>query len=156
MTPLSITTLSLAAVLATAALAPCRAQTTYDPNFLDRMAEERNAAKVPPPGLPAPLPPTPRQILIQPRRLLVCMNVPQWAPILAAPRPDAPVIGRTTNIVAASMNTTAGYAEIVPFTSNSIGYLPRTLLTSYRSSTTPGAPCTVAFTTAGRVVFSYR
>ena len=46
MTPLSITTLSLAAVLATAALAPCRAE-TIDPGFLDRMAEERNAAKVP-------------------------------------------------------------------------------------------------------------
>lgn len=156
MSPFSITSLGLAAVIATAALAPVRAQNTYDPNFLDRMAEERNAAKVPPPGRPAPLPPTPRQVLIQPRRLLVCMNVPQWAPILAAPRRDAQVIGRTTNIVAASMNFAGEYAEIVPFTSNSIGYLPRTLLTPYRSSTTPGAPCTVAFTAAGRVVFSYR
>jgi len=152
MTPLSITTLSLAAVLATAALTPCCAQ-TFDPDFLNRMAEERNAAKVP--GKPIVLPPAPRQVLIQPRRLLVCMNVPQWAPILAAPRPDAPVIGRTTNIVAASMNTAAGYAEIVPFTSNSIGYVSKALLTPYHSATTSGAPCTVAFTKAGRVVFQY-
>lgn len=152
MPPLSITSLSFAAVLATAALAPCRAQ-TFDPGFLDRMAEERNAAKVP--GKPIVLPPAPRQVLIQPRRLLVCMNAPQWSPILAAPRPDAPVIGRTTDIVAASMNTTAGYAEIVPFTNNSVGYVSKALLTPYHSATTPGAPCTVAFTTAGRVVFHY-
>ena len=153
MSSLSITTLSLAAVLATAAIVPSRAE-TFDPNFLDRMAAERNAAKVP--GKPIVVPPAPRQVVTQPLHLLVCMNVPQWAPILAAPRPDAPVIGRTTNIVAASMNTTAGYAEIVPFTSTSIGYVSKALLTPYRSSTTPGAPCTVAFNTAGRVVFSYR
>ena len=153
MTPFPITTLSLAAVLATATLTPCRAE-TIDPGFLDRMAEERNAAKVP--GKPIVLPPAPRQVLTQPRRVLVCMNTPQWSPILAAPRPDAPVIGRTTNIVAASMNTTAGYAEIVPFTSNSVGYVSKALLTPYHSATTPGAPCTVAFTSAGRVVFSYR
>lgn len=153
MSPFSITSLTLAAVLATAALSPARAQ-TFDPDFLDRMAEERNAAKVP--GKPITLPPTPHQVLTQPRRLLVCMNVAQWSPILAAPRSDALVIGRTTNIVAASMNVMGGYAEVVPFTSNSVGYLPKTALTPYRSSTTPGAPCTVAFNTAGRVVFSYR
>ena len=153
MTSLSITTLGLASVLATATLVPCRAQ-TIDPGFLDRMAEERNAAKVP--GKPITLPPAPRQVLTQPRRLLVCMNVPQWAPILAAPRPDAPVIGRTTNIVAASMNVMGAYAEIVPFTSNSVGYVSKALLTPYRSATTPGAPCTVAFASGGRVVFSYR
>lgn len=153
MSPLSITSLGFAAVLATAVFAPSRAQ-TFDPGFLDRLAEERNAAKVP--GRPMVLPPAPRQILTQPRRLLVCMNVAQWSPILAAPRSDALVIGRTTNIVAASMNFTGGYAEVVPFTSNSIGYLPKAALTPYRSSTTPGAPCTVAFTSAGRVVFSYR
>ena len=152
MPPLSITSLSLAAVLATASLVPCRAQ-TFDPDFLNRGAEERNAAKVP--GKPIVLPPTPRQVLIQPRRLLVCMNVPQWAPILAAPRADALVIGRTTNIVAASMNVMGAYAEIVPFTSNSIGYVSKALLTPYQSVMTPGAPCTVAFTTAGRVVFHY-
>ena len=151
--PLSINGMGAAVVLGIAALAPCRAQ-TFDPDFLDRMAEERNAAKVP--GKPITLPPAPHQALTQPRRLLVCMNVPQWAPILAPPRPDSPVIGRTTNIVAASMNTTAGYAEIVPFTSNSIGYVPKALLTPYRSLTTPGAPCTVAFNAAGRVVCSYR
>ena len=153
MTPVSITGMGLAAALGIVALAPCRAQ-TFDPGFLDRMAEERNAAKVP--GKPITLPPAPRQALTQPRRLLVCMNVPQWAPILAAPRPDSPVIGRTTNIVAASMNTTGGYAEIVPFTSSSIGYVSKALLTPYRLPTSPGAPCTVAFTAAGRVVFSYR
>jgi len=53
------------------------------------------------------------------------------------------------------MNTTAGYAEIVPFTSNRVGYVSKALLTPYRSAMTPGAPCTVAFTTAGRVVFQY-
>ena len=152
MSPLSITSLGLAAVFATAALAPCRAQ-TFDPGFLDRMAEERNAAKVP--GKPEPSPPARRQVLVQPRRLLVCMNAPQWSPILAAPRPDAPVIGRTTDIVAASMNTTAGYAQIVPSTNNSVGYVLKTLLTPYRSTLSPGTPCTVAFTTAGRVVFHY-
>lgn len=118
------------------------------------MAEERNAAKVP--DKPITPPPTPRQVLTQPRRLLVCMNAPQWAPILAAPRPDAPVIGRTTNIVAASMNTTAGYAEIVPFTSSSVGYVPKSILTPYHSVANPGAPCTVAFASGGRGVFSYR
>ncbi len=152
MMPLTITGMGAAAVLGIAILAPCRAQ-TFDPGFLDRMAEERNAAKVP--GKPITLPPAPRQVLVQPRRLLVCMSVPAWSPILAAPRPDAPVIGRTTDIVAASMNTMAGYAEIVPFTSSSIGYVSKALLIPYRSAMTPGAPCTVAFTTAGRVVFSY-
>lgn len=153
MTPRTIATLSLATALVSAALMPSQAQ-TFDPNFLDRMAEERNAAKVP--GTPIPLPPAPRQILTQPRRLLVCMNVPQWAPILAAPRPDAPVIGRTTNIVAATVNTTADYAEIVPFTSGRIGYVSKSLLTPFRSVVTPGAPCTVAFASGGRVVFQYR
>lgn len=150
MSHLSITSLGLAAVLATTALAPCRAE-TFDPGFLDRMAEERNAAKVP--GKPEPSPPKRHQVLIQPRRLLVCMNVTQWSPILAAPRPDAPVIGRTLDVAAATTTTTAGYAEIVPSTSNSVGYVAKALLTPYRSTLNPGAPCTVAFTTAGRIVF---
>ncbi len=155
MTPLSITGMGLAAVLGIAALAPCRAQApqTFDPGFLDRMAEERNAAKVP--GKAITLPPAPRQVVTQPRQLLVCMSVPAFCPILAAPRADARVIGRTTDIVAASMNTTAGYAEIVPFTSDSIGYVPRSLLTAYRSAMAPGTPCTVAFTAAGRLAFDY-
>ena len=150
MSPLSITSLAIAAILATATLAPARAE-TFDPDFLDRMAEERNAAKVP--GKPIVLPPAPRQVLVQPRRLLVCMNVPQWSPILAAPRPDAPVIGRTLDVVAATTTTTAGYAEIVPFTSSSVGYVSNALLTPYRSTFAPGTPCTVAFTTAGRIAF---
>lgn len=149
----TIATLSLATVLASAALMPSRAQ-TFDPNFLDRMAEERNAAKTP--GKPIVLPPTLPQVLSQPRRLLICMNVPQWAPILAAPRSDALVIGRTTNIVAATTNTTADYAEIVPFASGRIGYVSKSLLTPFRSVMNPGAPCTVAFALGGRVVFQYR
>ena len=153
MPPLSITSLSLAAVLATAALAPCRAE-TIDPGFLDRMAEERNAAKVP--GRPIVLPPAPRQVVTQPRHLLVCMSVPAWSPILAAPRADAPVIGRTTSAVAASMNTVAGYAEIVPFTSHSVGYISKALLSPFRSTVKPGTTCTIVFGPRDQVLYQYQ
>ena len=153
MTPLSITGLGLAAVLGIAAFAPCRAQ-TFDPSFLDRMAEERNAAKVP--GKPITLPPAPHQVLTQPRQLLVCMSVPAWSPILAAPRPDAPVIGRTTSAVAASMNTVAGYAEVVPFTSHSVGYVSKALLSPFRSTVKPGTTCTVVFGPRDQVLYQYQ
>lgn len=153
MTPLSITTLSLAAVLATAAIAPCRAE-TIDPNFLDRMAEERNAAKVP--GRPITLPPAPRQVVTQPRRLLVCMSVPAWSPILASPRLDAPVIGRTTGAVAASMNTVGGFAEIVPFTSHSVGYVSKVLLSPFHSTVKPGTTCTIVFGPRDQVLYQYQ
>jgi len=153
MPPLSITTLSLASILATAALVPCRAQ-TFDPGFLDRMAEERNAAKVP--GRPITLPPAPRQVLTQPRRLLVCMSVPAWSPILASPRPDALVIGRTTAAVAASMNTVSGFAEIVPFTSRSVGYVSKALLSPFHSSVKPDTTCTIVFGPRDQVLYQYQ
>lgn len=152
--PLSITTLSLAAVLATAAFVPVHAQTTFDPNFLDRMAEERNAAKVP--GRIEPSPPKRHQVVTQPRRLLVCMSVPAWSPILASPRLDAPVIGRTTRAVAASMNTVGGFAEIVPFTSHSVGYVSKVLLSPFHSTVKPGTTCTIVFGPRDQVLYQYQ
>ena len=151
--PLSITGMGLAAVLGIAAVASCRAQ-TFDPGFLDRMAAERNAAKVP--GKPITLPPTPPQVLTQPRQLLVCMSVPAWSPILAAPRPDAPVIGRTISAVAVSMNTVGGYAEVVPFTSHSVGYVSKALLSPFRSTVKQGLVCTVVIGPHDQILYQYQ
>lgn len=151
--PLSITGMGVAAVLGISAVASCRAQ-TFDPGFLDRMAEERNTAKVP--GKPITLPPTPPQVLTQPRQLLVCMGIPAWSPILAAPRSDAPVIGRSISAIAVSMNTVGGYAEVVPFTSHSVGYVSKALLSPFRSTVKPGMVCTVVVGPHDQILYQYQ
>lgn len=73
---------SLAALGLVAASTVARAQ-GFDPAWLDRQAELRNAARGQQPPVPPAqaLPPSQQQAYHRPPGLVVCMSVPQWTPI---------------------------------------------------------------------------
>lgn len=124
---------------------------TFDPSFLDELANERNAARGP--QQPIALPPAPYQRLRQPRHLTVCMSVQPWSPIYAKPDVLSPVIGRTTNSLAALADTEESFVRIERYDGKGVGYVLKPLVKPYHSDIRPNGTCTVAIAADGSVLF---
>ena len=149
--------ISLAALGLLAASAVARAQ-GFDPAWLDRQAEERNAARgqQPRPALEAPQPSTPPQRVHRPSELTVCMSTPPWTPIHGAPDRASPVVGYTTAWVAVTKRTGSGFAEVLLYNGKGRGYVPTAAVTPFRNELKPGGTCAVVLADDGRPLFRQR
>ena len=147
----------LLAVAFAAASTAAHAQ-TFDPAWLDRQAEERNAAQgQQPPAPPAqPVSPSQRQVYHRPPGLIVCMGVPQWTPILAAPSPSASVVAYTIDVVAVTSRTDRAYTQVLLPNGQGHGYVPKHLVSAYSSPLKPGGTCSVTLDSENRPRFGRR
>lgn len=130
----------------------------FDPAWLDRQAEERNAARSPQPPVPPaqPVPPSQRQVYHRPPGLVVCMSVPQWTPILAAPSPSAPVVAYTIDVVAVTSQTDRAYTQVLLPDGQGHGYVPKHLVSAYSNPLKPGGTCNVMLDAENRPRFGRR
>ena len=149
--------LLLAAFGLVAASTVARAQ-AFDPAWLDRQAELRNAARGPqPPAPPAQaLPPSRQQAYHRPPGLVVCMSVPQWTPIHAAPSPSSPVLAYTIDVVAVTSQADRAYTQVLLPDGRGHGYVPKHLVSAYSNSLKPGGTCTVVLDGENRPRFGRR
>ena len=150
--PISLAVLGLLAASATA-----RAQ-SFDPAWLDRQAELRNAARgAQPPAAPEPpAPPGQRQAYHRPPGLAVCMSVPSWTPIHAAPSPSSPVLAYTTDTVAVTSQTDRAYTRVMLPDGSGDGFVPKHAVSPYRNAIRPSATCTVMLDAANRPRFGIK
>ena len=148
---------SLAALGLLAASTAARAQ-AFDPAWLDRQAEMRNAARGPqPPAPPEPaVPPAQRQVYHRPSGLVVCMSAPSWTPIHAAPSPSSPVLAYTTDTVAVTSQTDRAYTRVMLPDGSGDGFVPKHLVSPYRNAIRPSATCTVMLDAANRPRFGIK
>ncbi|MBV8094448.1 MAG: hypothetical protein JOY71_02800 [Acetobacteraceae bacterium] len=137
---------------------PAAAQAQASPEWLDRMATERNAAKAGNAALPpVQLPPTRPQPIIRPTEPLVCESAARpYLPIRRDPSLTSPIVGYTQPQVAVA-GTAGNFVRIRLYNGKGYGYLPRDQVRPYASDINPNQTCAVAGTRpdTGALLFSY-
>jgi hypothetical protein len=125
------------------------------PEWLDRMAAQRNQERRVQPEQPAPVP-TPKEVILPTHGLWVCMGTAPWQPVLNSPSPSSPAIGQTQSQIAVNGATANGYAQVL-FYNGRIGYVPISSIHAYHSDVNPRIACAVAGVRPnGAPVFAYR
>ena len=104
---------------------------------------------------PAPSTSTRSIPLRQPQGLWVCLSVTPYIPVLAEPRPGAPVLGQTFGEIAAGADR-GGYTSVL-FREGTVGWVPKASVKPYHNEFNPRASCTVGgIRPNGMVTFDVR
>ena len=148
-------TLSVSALLGLVLVGPACAQKPDNLDFLESLSAQRNAQMRPRPNLPAPVPGVEEKI-IPTNHTWVCISTTPWQPVLSSPHPNAPVIGQTQSMVAASIGWVNGYAEVLHY-NGKIGFIPSSTVKPYHSDINPHGTCTIpGLRVNGTPVFAFR
>jgi len=147
--------LLVSTLLGLALACPVHAQKPSNLDFLESLSAQRNAQMRPRPNLPAPVP-TVQERIIPTNHSWVCMSTNPWQPVLSSPYRNAPVIGQTQSMVAASVGWVDGYAEVLHY-DGKIGFIPSSTIKPYHSDINPHGTCTIpGLRLNGTPVFAFR